>query len=268
MVKIFIDPGHGGTDPGAQANGLQEKNVTLQIASRIRDILISEYENVTVLMSRNGDQTVSLNSRTNAANNWGADFYLSVHINSGGGTGFESYIYRGVGRPTLTYQEFIHNKVLEQVPLKNRGIKQADFHVLRESRMDALLTESGFIDHAEDAERLKNPGFLASLARGHALGIAACYRLPKKTVNPIPQPSRPSTPNSNDLFKVQIGAYKDKVNADQMVSKANAKGFQTYVKQENNLYKVQIGAYRDRENAEELLNRAKAAGFEAVILIE
>ena len=86
MVKVFLDPGHGGSDPGAVGNGIQEKNITLQIATQIRDILLDEYENVSIKMSRTGDQTVSLNERTNGANNWNADFYLSVHINSGGGS--------------------------------------------------------------------------------------------------------------------------------------------------------------------------------------
>ena len=93
MVKIFIDPGHGGSDPGAVGFGLQEKNLTLDIANRVRDILMSEYENVCIKMSRTSDVFVSLSSRTNAANKWGADFYLSIHINSGGGTGFETYRY-------------------------------------------------------------------------------------------------------------------------------------------------------------------------------
>ena len=110
MVKIFIDPGHGGKDPGAVANGIQEKNITLQISSRIRDILLSEYEDVSVLMSRTEDQTVGLDSRTNAANNWGADYYVSVHINSGGGSGFESFVYPGVSRQTRAFQEISPSK--------------------------------------------------------------------------------------------------------------------------------------------------------------
>ena len=93
MTKIFIDPGHGGTDPGAVGNGLQEKNLTLSIATQIRDMLVSEYENVEVRMSRTGDTTLSLTERTNMANSWGADYFLSVHINAGGGTGFESFIH-------------------------------------------------------------------------------------------------------------------------------------------------------------------------------
>lgn len=85
MVKIFIDPGHGGTDPGAVGNGLQEKNLTLQIATRVKNILLAEYNNVTILMSRTGDTFPTLQDRTNQANAWGADFFLSIHINAGGG---------------------------------------------------------------------------------------------------------------------------------------------------------------------------------------
>ena len=58
MVKIYIDPGHGGTDPGAIGNGLREKDVTLAIATRVRNMLVNEYSNATVRMSRTGDQTV------------------------------------------------------------------------------------------------------------------------------------------------------------------------------------------------------------------
>lgn len=85
MAKIFIDPGHGGSDPGAVGNGIQEKDITLRIATMIRDMLVSEYEDVTVRMSRTSDETVSLSERSNAANAWGADYFVSVHVNAGGG---------------------------------------------------------------------------------------------------------------------------------------------------------------------------------------
>ena len=267
MVKVFIDPGHGGSDPGAVGNGIEEKNITLQIATQIRDILLAEYENVSVQMSRTGDQTVSLNERTNTANNWNADFFLSVHINSGGGSGFESFVYPGVGRPTVTYQELIHRKVLERVQLNDRGLKQSSFHVLRESNMDAILTENGFIDDSGDASKLKSSDFLENLARGHAYGIADAFKLDKKVNISSQRPSQPST-TENGLFRVQIGAFKDRENAEKVLEKAKASGFQTYIRQENNLYKVQIGAFSVRNNAEELKARANAIGLNAVIVIE
>src|SRR5690625_4350241 len=101
MVKIFIDPGYGGIDSGAVGNGLQEKNVTLQIALGVRKYL-GEYKNVVIKLSRTSDKTVTLQQRTNAANNWGADYFLSIHINAGGGTGFESYIYSGLSNSDST----------------------------------------------------------------------------------------------------------------------------------------------------------------------
>ncbi|WP_137789144.1 N-acetylmuramoyl-L-alanine amidase [Bacillus sp. E(2018)] len=182
MVKIFIDPGHGGTDPGGVANNLTEKALTLKIGLRIRDILLAEYSNVSVLMSRTSDVTKSLTERTDAANAWGADFFLSVHTNAGGGTGYEDYIYTGSTAPTTTYQDFVHAEILKTVNFSDRGKKEANFHVLRESNMPALLTENGFIDNVNDANKLKTTSFLENIARGHVTGIVKCFNLPKKAV--------------------------------------------------------------------------------------
>lgn len=251
MVKIFIDPGHGGSDPGAVGNGLQEKNITLQIATRIRDILGSEYENVELRMSRTGDAAVSLSNRTNAANAWGADFLLSIHINAGGGTGYEDFVYPNVGAPTTTYQNIIHEEVLKTVDFADRAKKQANFHMLRESAMPALLTENGFIDNANDAAKLAQPSFIEQIARGHVNGLARAFALKKKQVT---------------LYKVQIGAFNDKANADSLAERAKSAGFEAFVLSENGLYKVQAGAFSDRRNAEVQVQKLISAGFEAFIV--
>ena len=128
-------------------------------------------------MSRTGDQTVSLAQRTTDANNWGADFFLSIHINAGGGTGYEDYVYPGVGAPTTTYQNRIHEEILKVVDFRDRGKKQANFHVLRETRMPALLTENGFIDTVADANKLKQSSFLQSIAQGHVNGLVRAFNL-------------------------------------------------------------------------------------------
>ncbi|MBK3493475.1 N-acetylmuramoyl-L-alanine amidase [Viridibacillus sp. YIM B01967] len=180
MVKIFIDPGHGGSDSGATANGIQEKDITLKIGMKIRNILTAEYSNVSILMSRTGDTFPSLSDRTNAANGWSADYFLSVHINSGGGTGFESYVYPGVGAPSTTYQNYIHSEVQKLNQLTDRGKKQSDFHVLRESNMPAILTENGFIDTANDAAKMKSDAWITNIARGHVNGLVKCFNLPNK----------------------------------------------------------------------------------------
>ena len=184
MTKIFIDAGHGGTDPGAVGNGLQEKNLTLAIAKKIENLL-KDYNNVSVKMSRSTDTTVSLTQRTNAANAWGADFFLAIHINSGGGTGYEEYRYNKISTNTATYkkQSAIHQAVMAEIKpfgVIDRGIKSADYHVLRESNMDAILTENLFIDTIADAELLKQDNFLNAIARGHVAGLAKALNLQKK----------------------------------------------------------------------------------------
>ncbi|MGY3718636.1 LysM peptidoglycan-binding domain-containing protein, partial [Sutcliffiella cohnii] len=86
-------------------------------------------------------------------------------------------IYPGSGAPTTTYQNVIHDEITKLVDFRNRGKKQANFHVLRESRMPALLTENGFIDNVNDANKLKQPSFIESIARGHVNGLVRAFNL-------------------------------------------------------------------------------------------
>lgn len=179
MVKIYIDPGHGGTDPGAVSNGLREKDLTLQIATRIKDILAG-YKDVSTKMSRTGDTFPSLSARTNEANAWGADFFLSVHINAGGGQGYEDFIYTTSNKDTKTYQDNIHAEIMKLIEMKNRGQKTGNLHVLRESKMPAILTENGFIDNTSDASQLKKSAFIEAIALGHVNGIVKSFNLKMK----------------------------------------------------------------------------------------
>lgn len=183
MVKIFVDPGHGGSDPGAIANGLQEKDVCLQIALKMKKFLREKYSGHQIKMSRTIDRALSLKERTDMANRWGADYLVSVHINAGGGTGFESYIYNGSytnKMKTNRLREFIHDEIVGVTQFKDRGKKEANFHMLRESQMPAILTENGFIDTISDANQLKDKKFLRKIARGHTRGIAKAFGLRNK----------------------------------------------------------------------------------------
>lgn len=212
-MKLFIDSGHGGTDNGASGNGLFEKNVNLSIAKKINEILREEYEGVDIRLSRPGDQTVSLTARTNAANQWGADFYLSIHVNAfnGKAEGFEDYIHASLSDQSAAagYQRNIHEEVLKLNGLRDRGRKKADYHVLRETTMPAVLTENGFINHDQDAEKMKDPAWVIRVARGHVNGLAKSFNLQKKT--------------NENMFRViidgtQIGAFREKDNALRMIS--------------------------------------------------
>ncbi|MGH8794239.1 MAG: N-acetylmuramoyl-L-alanine amidase family protein [Stackebrandtia sp.] len=173
MPKLYLDPGHGGHDPGAVGNGLEEKDVTLDISLRLRDIL--EGYDVDIRMSRTTDEFKSLDFRTDDANSWGADFFVSVHINAGGGTGFESFHHPAAPDHTISEHGILHPKILDGMrtvaDITDRGKKSFDFHVLRETTMSAILTENLFIDTEADADLLKDADFLNAAAQGHADGL-------------------------------------------------------------------------------------------------
>src|SRR5690606_18071023 len=140
---------------------------------RIRRILETEYTGVQVRLTRETDTYLDLSQRAKLANQWGADFFLSIHVNAGGGNGWESYRYTSASTKAVAYQDAIHTAVIQAVGagVKDRGKKAANFAVLRETKMPALLTENMFIDHAQDAARLKDPAFREKLARGHVVGL-------------------------------------------------------------------------------------------------
>lgn len=223
MIKIFIDPGHGGADPGASANGLKEKDLTLKIATKIANQLIA-YNNVTTKLSRTTDKTVSLNDRTKMANNWQADYLLSIHINAGGGTGYEDYIYNGLTNSnTKKIRDTIHNEISKQIAtIGNRGKKTANFHMLRESNMPAMLSENLFIDNKLDAALLATNTFLEKISLGHTNGIVKAFQLTKST-SAKPTKIKP-TIKSNTFYRVVAGSYNEKNNADDQAKKLKKLG--------------------------------------------
>lgn len=184
MKKIFFDKGHGGSDPGAVANGLKEKDLTHRIVEYAMDYLQANYTGFAMRTSRTGDQTLTLSQRADMANAWNADVFISVHINAGKGTGFETYVYNGgVSSQTVALQNMLHSEILAAMRqfgnITDRGKKRANYAVLRETKMPAVLTENLFID-SNDAKLLKNEAFLKAVGEAHARGVAKFLGLPKK----------------------------------------------------------------------------------------
>ncbi len=260
-MKLYLDAGHGGTDPGAQGNGLREKDLTLDIALKIRSILQNNYENIDVLMSRTSDITKSLSQRTDEANAWGADFYLAIHINAFNGTaqGYEDYIHSSLSDSSATarYRDIIHTEVIKLNQLNDRGKKKADFHVLRESSMDAMLSENGFIDNAHDAALMKQASWRQNVAQGHANGIARAFNLNPKPIS------------TEKIYKVIAGSFKQRANADESSSFLRSKGIESFVVTATisgvTWYRVQAGAFSSRENAEARVREIERQGIDAFI---
>lgn len=168
---IFIDAGHGGSDPGAIANGLREKDITLDLAKRVENKL--KNKGYLVVMSRTSDTYPSLKDRTNHANKIKADIFVSIHVNSGGGTGIETWMQRNGPEPSKSEQlaSSLQSEMVKQTGANSRGIKDGNLHVNRESKMPSALVEVGFIDHSTDARRLKQTSYLDKIANGIVNGI-------------------------------------------------------------------------------------------------
>lgn len=183
VVKIFLDPGHGGKDPGAKGFGLQEKDVVLDISKHAADVLTTKYIGVDVKLSRTTDRFVELIDRANMANNWGADYFISVHNNSfnGSASGFESYIYNGnVSQQTKELQSQMHNYLAKELGLRDRGAKTANFSVLRNTSMPAILLEYLFIDNSVENALLSDSSYRKWLGEITADAIAHSFNLKKK----------------------------------------------------------------------------------------
>lgn len=189
--RLFVDAGHGGEDPGAigklaNGNKIQEKDITLDIALEIARIFREEYAFVEVMLSRSEDIYIMLQERSRQANEWGADYFVSIHVNANdkaSANGFESYIYSGpVSQETVDKQRIIHQIIVEKMGFRDRGMKRANFAVLRESRMPAILLENLFITNPGEAAQLNDPAFRKRLARAIAEAIATAWQVPRKTV--------------------------------------------------------------------------------------
>jgi len=232
MVKIYLDAGHGETDPGAIGNGLQEKNVALDISKRVEQKL-QAYKNVEIMQTRTDDTFLSLSQRANKANSWGADCFLSIHLNSAtdkSARGFESYVYNGqIDASTQAFQNMIHEEIIKKIGKtisSDRGKKKANFAVLRESHMKACLVENLFISNASDVALLKQDSFLDTLCQGYVNDLEKFFGL-ERIIRPPTNNDSPVT--DGGLFQVIAGTYANYDNADTQVKKLIADGYNAYI---------------------------------------
>ena len=169
---VVIDPGHGGSDPGAVGpTGLKESHVALRIACMVADILMRY--GIEIIFTRVGDERVSLDKRVQIANESKADFFISIHINSASNplaTGTETFAYKaGVEGDRLARS--IQSNLVQAIGLADRGVKYNSLQVVRETEMPACLVEVAFINNPNEEQLLKNDEFLEKAAVGIAKGI-------------------------------------------------------------------------------------------------
>jgi N-acetylmuramoyl-L-alanine amidase len=216
---IVIDPGHGGQDTGAQGNnGVQEKMMAFDIARRLRTQLTKA--GFQVYLTRDGDRFIELEQRAERAKRWGADLFVSIHLNSAGSeaNGTETYSMTAAGfqstsgghsegadignrfdalNSELAYQ--IQRATTSQAQTADRGVKKARFVVLKHAPCPAVLVETGFVSNRREEIRFMSDKFRDDLAMGIARGVynyVQLVRMARHELQPQSAPAAAAPPSA------------------------------------------------------------------------
>ena len=198
--KIMVDAGHGGSDPGARGPaGGRESDVNLAVALKLRDNL--EALGAEVRMTRTTDANVAypgapqaeeLRARVKLANEWPAQYFVSVHSNSAANPdamGTETYHSRNASQTSKDMAAAVHREMVPATGFRDRGVKEAGFHVITHTSMPAILVETGFISNAQEEAQLLNPEVQGRMAQAISTGMSKVIGLNPQT-EVISQPNR------------------------------------------------------------------------------
>ena len=221
MAKVFIGVGHGGTDPGAVANGTKEKDWNLSIALACRDEL--ERHGVSVKMSREKDENDPLSEEIKECNTYGPDLAVEIHNNAGGGDGGEVFYHHGGGKGKTLAENILAEMV--KVGQNSRGIKTRvnsqgkDYYgFIRETSCPAVIVECAFVDNAVDAQILATEAKRKVMGQAIAKGVLTALGIEHKA--------------ERGYWKVQVGAYLYRENAEATMKKIKAVGFDAFIVKE------------------------------------
>jgi len=165
---IVIDPGHGGSDPGAVGrNGLQEKVIVLDVGLRVAEKLRAQ--GAKVVMTRDTDVFIPLAQRVSIAENAGAEIFVSIHANAHpdpGIGGTETYYYRNKATSTASANlaTLSQSELVGALRLRDIGVKDANFLVIRQTSMPSVLLELGFLSNAHEESLMRTDEFRQNAA--------------------------------------------------------------------------------------------------------
>ena len=228
-MKIIIDAGHGYTTPGKSTpDGMKEYEFNRTVALILKDML-TPYQ-TKILFAHSDSMDVSLQERTKQANTSGADLYVSIHANAAGNGGWheadgiETYIHSSKPANALSLASKIQRKLIAATGLRDRGVKTADFHVLRETKMTAVLIECGFMTNESESKLLKSEYYRKCCAQAIAEAIISHYSLKRKALIPVRD-----TQEERTLYRAQLGSFLDKQNAKSLATQLKILGFDTTI---------------------------------------
>jgi N-acetylmuramoyl-L-alanine amidase CwlD len=167
---IVVNPGHGGSDPGAKSlSGRFEKEFTLDTALRLNRLLSDR--GATVLMTRDTDSDASLKETVKFANHNRADIFISVHYNAfekNNLSGTETYYYNENSKDLAGV---IHGKMIEKLGRADRGLRRVEFYVVKNTEMPSVLTEAAYLTNPDEEQLILSEGFRQQVAEAIFEGV-------------------------------------------------------------------------------------------------
>lgn len=232
MFKIALGAGHGIHTAGKRCMKALDPNETREwwLNDRIADYVesnLKDYEGYSLIRlddSDDGEENPALADRVSRANTWGADFYLSIHhnagMNGGKGGGIVAYSYPRAGKETTAWRDELYDALIAQTGLKgnrSQGKAEGDYYVLRKSAMPAVLLELGFMDSKTDVPIILTDDYAKKCAKAITEVIVKRAKLTKKAAP------------AGTIYRVQMGAFANKNNAEKLAADLKAKGYQVYI---------------------------------------
>lgn len=218
MPKVFLSAGHGGSNPGAVANGLTEKDINLIIMLENKRVL--ERHGVEVVCSRLKDEEDDVYAEVREANASKCDIAVSHHCNAGGGDGSETFYYPGDpnGKRLAQLCEK-HTKALGQ---NSRGVKTNSLYFINQTNMTAVLTESFFLDNVKDKQIGDTLAEQKAFGVAYAKAILEYFGIPYKEEQPKANDKAPD----GKKWKIQLGAFDYRSGAEIMLKAVHKAGFE------------------------------------------
>lgn len=177
---IILDPGHGGKDPGAVSGSVSEKSITLKVGTQVKQLL--ENAGAKVYMTRTGDTYPSLQDRVDFTQANYGEIFVSIHVNSAANTsaqGTETYYAISTGdmyQEDIDLATFINNQIVNNLNMKNRGVKQEQYYVIRNMVIPSILVELGFLSNSQDRNKMTNDQYVTLFAESIYNGILQYYK--------------------------------------------------------------------------------------------
>ena len=224
--RLALNAGHYKYTAGKRCHGEIEPKQTREweLNNRICDkieALLNDYDGIEVLRidDTTGEKDIPLASRTTAANNWKADFYLSIHHNAAGkkfsGGGIVAYVYTSVDSTTLEWQKALYNAAVNATGLRgnrSRPLASSNLHEMRETKMPSVLMECGFMDSTVDVPIILSEDFANKIAQAFVKVIVEKSGAKKKVV-------------AKTIYRVQVGAFAKRENADKILKELKTYGY-------------------------------------------